>query len=145
MNKIYLASGWFNEEQMSVCQSLENTLDKLGYNTFKPRVESKITSLNPTMEERKVTFRGNVTNIDDCDIMVANVTYKDTGVHFEIGYAYAKGKPIIFYKQDTDGKPFNLMLAQASDYAPATTLDELKQRLDEFNSGVKSDYQGTIE
>lgn len=143
--KIYLASGWFSDEQMDVCTKLENKLDSLGYDTFKPRVESKITSANPTMEERKETFRGNVTNIDDADIMVANVTYKDTGVHFEIGYAFAKNKPIIFYKEDNDVRPFNLMLAQASDFAPAATLEELETRLQEYQSGVTSDYQGTIE
>ena len=143
--KIYLASGWFNDEQMHVCTSLENFLDGLNFDVFKPRLESKITSINPTIEERKITFKGNITNIDCADIVVANVTFKDTGVHFEIGYAYAKNKPIIFYKQDTDGKPFNLMLAQASNYAPASNLAELYDRLNDFQSGVTSDYQGTIE
>ena len=143
--KIYLASGWFSDDQMALCTSLEDCLDNLGYNTFKPRVESKITSANPTMEERKVTFKGNVSNIDDCDIMVANVTYKDTGVHFEIGYAFAKNKPIIFFKQDNDARPFNLMLAQASDFAPAATLEELEARLNDFKSGTISAYEGEIE
>lgn len=142
--KVYLASGWFSEDQMKLCKELEDTLDNLGYNTFKPRVESKITNLNPTMEERKETFKGNVSNIDDCEMMVANVTYVDKGVLFEVGYAYAKGKTIIFYNED-NSKPFNLMLAQASDYAPAGNIEELKNRLSDVNSGVTSDYLGTIE
>lgn len=142
--KVYLASGWFSDDQMKLCKELENTLDSLGYNTFKPRVESKITSLNPTMEERKETFKGNVSNIDNCEIMVANVTYVDKGVLFEVGYAYAKGKTIVFYNED-NSKPFNLMLAQASDYAPASNIEELKSRLSDVNSGVTSDYLGTIE
>lgn len=141
---VYLASGWFSDEQMRVCTTLENTLEDLGYNVFKPRTESKIKSANPTMEERKVTFKGNVTNIDNCDIMVANVTFPDKGVLFEVGYAYAKSKTIIFYNEDTS-KPFNLMLAQASDFAPASNIEELKQRLQDVNSGVTSDYLGTIE
>lgn len=143
--KIYLASGWFSDDQLSLCKNLEDVLTFAGYDVFKPRVESKITNANPTMEERKETFKGNVTNIDACDVIVANVTYKDTGVLFEIGYAYGKNKPIIFFKQDNDGKPFNLMLAQASDYAPAASDNELLQRLKEHASGVTSEYQGSIE
>ena len=69
--KIYLASGWFNDEQMHVCSSLENFLDGLNFDVFKPRLESKITSINPTIEERKITFKGNITNIDCADIVVA--------------------------------------------------------------------------
>ena len=41
--KIYLASGWFNDEQMHVCTSLENFLDGLNFELF-----------NITSEERKI-------------------------------------------------------------------------------------------
>ena len=37
------------------------------------------------------------------------------------------------------------MLAQASDFAPAATLEELEARLNDFKSGTISAYEGEIE
>ena len=37
--------------------------------------------------------------IDKCDFMIAELTTKSIGVGIEIGYAYAKEKPIIYLRK----------------------------------------------
>ena len=142
--KIYLASGWFSEEQLELCEKLESFLDNLDYDVYKPRVDSNITGTNPTKEIRQKTFQGNIKNIDECDVVVANMTFVDKGVLFECGYAYAKGKDIIYFKND-DGKPFNLMLAESSNYDVAYSLKDLFKRLNDFENKIYGSYEGIIE
>jgi nucleoside 2-deoxyribosyltransferase len=46
--------------------------------------------------------RGNQKAIDSCDVVLANLDGRDvdSGTAAEIGYAFAKGKPIIGYRGD---------------------------------------------
>ncbi len=37
--------------------------------------------------------------IDSCDFLIAELTTKSIGVDIEIGYAHAKGKPIIYLRK----------------------------------------------
>lgn len=52
-------------------------------------------------------FKGNVAMIDQADAVVANISPfrgpgMDAGTAWEIGYAYAKGKPVFLYSSDHD-------------------------------------------
>lgn len=50
-------------------------------------------------------FRGNLELIDGCDAVAANLNAfrgaePDSGTAFEVGYAYAVGKPVFVYRED---------------------------------------------
>jgi nucleoside 2-deoxyribosyltransferase len=40
-----------------------------------------------------------MTDIDNCDILIAETSNKGIGIGIEVGYAKAKGKPIIYVRQ----------------------------------------------
>lgn len=94
-------------------------------------------------------FRGNLALIDSCDLVLANLNpfrgaEPDSGTAFEVGYAHAKGIPVIGYlsdactmqeklgTHDADGfsvenfaHPLNLMLSEAATIVEGTLADAL--------------------
>ena len=119
--KIYLAGPWFTEKadilEKYAYSMYEATKDTSSCEVFRPRTDNKETPI--------LTFFGNLEAIDNCDIVVAQISEKDVGTAFEIGYARAKKK--VIYLVGFDEKDFerktNLMLAFASDYC--ITIDKL--------------------
>ena len=65
----------------------------------------------PDQELRLAVFTDNVVNIDDSDLMLAVIDDRDSGVMFEIGYAYRASIPIVTYTSKNYGS--NLMLAHS--------------------------------
>lgn len=121
MRKIYLAGPWFTEKADILEKYTYNVFEIVKEQTdcevFRPRTDGKDTPFE--------TFMGNIEAIDDCDIVVAQISEKDVGTAFEIGYARALGKEIYlvgFDKKDFERKT-NLMLAYASDFC--ITIDKL--------------------
>ena len=62
-----------------------------------------------------------VKEIERCDVLLAVLDGSDcdSGTAFEVGYAYAKGKPIVGLRTDfrqSQEKGLNIMLARACDY-----------------------------
>ena len=109
---MYLASPFFNKEQLDRVKRLEDALDDLGYvDIFSPRLES-----NVKFEEgnSKLCFSMNIDAIANADIVIAVTNDKDLGTLFEAGYAYALKKPILYlYETKEKELNFNLMLSQS--------------------------------
>lgn len=109
---VYLASPFFNEEQLDRVKRLEDALDNLSYvDIFSPRLES-----NVKFEEgnSKLCFSMNIDAIANADIVIAVTNDKDLGTLFEAGYAYALKKPILYlYETEEKELNFNLMLSQS--------------------------------
>ena len=40
-----------------------------------------------------------MSDIDKCDLLIAETSYKGIGIGIEVGYAKAKGKPVIYVRQ----------------------------------------------
>lgn len=117
--KIYLAGPWFTEKA--------DILEKYAYSVYEAS-NSKHTVFRPRTDGKDtpfLTFMGNLEAIVDCDLVIAQISEKDVGTAFEIGYARALGKDIIlvgFDKKDFERKT-NLMLAFAADQC--ITIDKL--------------------
>ena len=145
MPKVYLAGGWFTPEMEEEHTRIFNTI-KNTYDVFNPREHSFIHE-NATEEDMNKTLMGNVTNIDNADIVVVIYDGKDTGTIWESGYAYAKQKPIIYYAEKLNGKSFNLMLAKTGLFA--SNEQELLEKLSDKNSynfkPICGDFKGDIE
>jgi nucleoside 2-deoxyribosyltransferase len=110
--KIYLASGWFNEEQMRRVQMAEEVLEKAGHEVFSPRKQQNEHLEFGTKEWREATFNSDVDHINWADIIVAVYNEEDAGTMWELGYAYAKGKPAIVINED-GMETMNLMISDS--------------------------------
>jgi nucleoside 2-deoxyribosyltransferase len=72
-----------------------------GFTGVFPLEESLPADLAPQELARRI-YRANVAHIDNCDAVLANLDFfrgpePDSGTCFEVGYAVARGKPVIGY------------------------------------------------
>lgn len=112
MNKnlrVYMAGGWFTQNQDEVLTKLEDLLRNMpGVSAYFPRHDGVKLSPNEFHDHnlRKKVFDDNVSHITESDVVVAALdgrdgTY-DTGTVWEAGYAASHGIPVIAF--DTVGK-----------------------------------------
>jgi nucleoside 2-deoxyribosyltransferase len=114
MSKIYLASPFFNEKELKHVEAAERTLRGKGHLVFSPREHQLEEVEFGSREWRTDVFRNDINHIKWCDYVVAIMTqgnYDDAGTAFEVGYAYALGKPVIVYNPEKNG--LNLMVADS--------------------------------
>ena len=129
--KVYVAAGWFNDNQMEACKELEDFADSFFREPFKPRVDN----IGTEGCDWDDIFLGNIEHINSSDLVIASTVDKDMGTIWECGYAFAKGIPIIYY---TPGiKDVNLMLAKSG--VVCKTIDELE---DYIVRGIKGENYG---
>lgn len=146
MKKIYLAGGWFTPEAEEEHTRIYNILVDNCFVVFNPKLESLVNK-DSTNQDMAMTLLGNVDNICDADIIVAIYDRKDTGTIWETGYAYAMKKPIIYYAETLNGKPFNLMLAKTGRFAKNTEqlINMLFDDTSYMFKTIRNDYTGDVE
>lgn len=107
--RIYFAAPWFTDKAKALynyCREVDAFADELNkYAIFYPMC------MDVCSPEQ--AFTGDVTEILACDVLIALVDDKDIGTAWEIGMAYALGKPIYLmgFDESTFEKRTNLMLA----------------------------------
>ncbi|KAB7791121.1 nucleoside 2-deoxyribosyltransferase [Bifidobacterium leontopitheci] len=90
-------------------ERLEAVLEGHGKRLFKPRFASDIAEVGP-----EGCFADDVQGIRDADAVIANLRGEDTGTMFEVGFAYALGKPVYGYYEGLRGTDrINLMISQS--------------------------------
>lgn len=125
--KIYLASPFFNETELERVDKVKEILDAKGLEVFSPKEHQNKHLEFGSLEWRKATFDNDVDHIDWCDVVVAIISqgnYDDSGTAWELGYAYATGKPIVLV--NLTGETINLMIADSL-HALITSYKELKE------------------
>ena len=123
MQKIYLASPFFNEEENAWVENAEKILRNRGFDVYSPREhEVRDTDAVGTPKWARDTFRQDVDAIDksDCVVMLYHGNYSDSGTAWECGYAYG-WRPIICVQI---GDLSNLMVHCSA--IANITLEELK-------------------
>lgn len=140
--RIYLAGGWFNENQLKAIEQLENVLDnRADVIVFNPRRENLATSDDPG-EKLQQIFQGNLDAILNSDLIIASTVDKDMGTIFECGYAYGANIPILYFNPYLiNTENFNLMLAR-SGIGLCITASQVEEFL---NNGNIEKYTGPIE
>lgn len=132
--RVYLAGPFFSPEQIDRVERVEKALENNPFVEayFSPRLNQVETLQFGSKEWRQAVFAQDINNIDLATVVVAiadmeviaNVedfdnysmgtvtdSHADDGTAFELGYAYAKGIPVIVL-QETD-LPLNLMISDS--------------------------------
>ena len=96
--KIYLASPFFNDEELENVKKAEEILTKRGFDVFSPRlneVRTVDTKNKPLWS--KETFMNDRRFIDWADVMVMLYygAYSDSGTAWECGYAFGTNTPVV--------------------------------------------------
>ena len=145
MKKIYLAGPWFSPEMEEEHTRIYNCI-KNNFDVFNPKLESLITP-DSTADDMSQTLIGNIEGIKSADLILAIYDRKDTGTIWECGCAYAFKKPILYYAETLNNKPFNLMLAKTGNFVD--NMQALEHALNNKDTFVYKDvyhsYKGKVE
>lgn len=111
MIKIYFAAPLFTQGERLLNQAIANRIQAWGYQVFLPQ------SIQDLPLETLYHRLMDQLNQADCVVAVVDGADADSGTCFEIGYAFAQGKPIISirtdFRQSGDTGGYNLMIWQS--------------------------------
>ena len=142
MKKIYLASPFFNDDELERMTSVLKVLrEEKGFEVFAP-FELKSDLEFGSLEWRKETFIADKTEINKADLVVAiisNGNYSDSGTAWECGYSYAIGKKVIVVNLTKN--PVNLMISDSL-HAYIDSIEALKSY--DFDKLETSSYIGKV-
>jgi hypothetical protein len=91
------------------------------------RLEGRLTAVRAD----QITRLGRITDqimkaIQNADVIIADITGRNANVFWELGYAYAFGKPCALLMRDGDTAPFDIYDHRRIDYhSPPTKEDEI--------------------
>lgn len=108
----YLASPFFNDEQIKREETIKKTLRGYGFTVYAPREHGIVGSL-ASQEAVTSTFNSNVEAINNSRMVLAITDGKDMGTIWEAGYAYGNNIPIVYYAETLGNNPFNIMLSES--------------------------------
>ncbi len=86
----YSKRGLLNEELNTIVDTLNEF--KIGSLIFVDHYKFELIQEHQMMKQA-------MSDIDSCDILIAEVSYKGIGIGIEAGYAKAKNKPVIYVRQ----------------------------------------------
>ncbi|MDA2128669.1 nucleoside 2-deoxyribosyltransferase [Bacillus thuringiensis serovar silo] len=141
--KVYLASPFFNEEEIERVEFVEKTLRAKGLEVFSPREQQNEHLEFGSKEWRKATFDNDVKEILKCDIIVA-VHSLDSGTNWELGAGSVIQRPIILFDDNTK-LPRNIMLTES-----CHAFLESREALEAYDFDVRIDelekvyYEGEV-
>lgn len=135
--KIYLASPFFNNEEIEIMERVRDILRGKGLDVFVPNEHQNPQFKFGSMEWREATFKSDMDAIYDCDVMVAILdgNYSDSGTSFECGICKQINKPLIVFNKKE--KEINLMIAESL-HAVINSYDELQEY--DFNKLERRPY-----
>ena len=123
--RVYLASPFFNDNELECVKKAEEILTGRGFELFSPRLNEvrEDKDKNPALWAQK-TFELDRDNIDTADVVVMlyHGGYSDSGTAWECGYACGNGIPVIAVHIDKNNDA-NIMITQSC--RANIALDEL--------------------
>lgn len=135
--KIFIAGPLFSQAEREFNLKVDEGLRKHGFDTFLPQRDvGKLDELFAKDGKRayRTIFERDLRGLEGADAVVAILDGPDvdSGTAFEVGYAFAKGKPVVGLKTDmrvfARDEELNNMLAQGI-RALAKNLDEVVSEL----------------
>ena len=112
--KTYIASPFFNKEQLDFVKRIEETFDSVGLDFFSPRSEGILINMSQEEKEERMVdiFNSNINHIKECNFMLAVIDGFDTGTMIEVGSFFTLEKPVFTITNNDFG--LNIMLRQMS-------------------------------
>ena len=116
--KIYLASPFFNTEEVAIYRNVINDLRNAGHKVYVPQehtVEGAWDLSNKDWAEQ--VYLNDIEAIRECEMMmILNFgMYSDSGTAWEAGYAYAMGKKTIQVLCGGNNATYSLMMMNGCD------------------------------
>ena len=118
--QIYLAGPLFSQAERDFNVLLRDKLVEMGFSVFLPQEDGNDTESSRMEDRQKTIFENDVRGVDGSDIVLAVLdggSDVDSGTAWEMGYAYAKGIPVLGLKTDFrtfgDEGIVNLMMEMA--------------------------------
>lgn len=129
---IYIAAPDFDFNNTEEIDKLESVLRYHNFTPHRPIKENGQMEENASKERRQELFTKDLELFDLCFLVIAVLLYDDPGTFIEIGYAKAKGLPVIVF--DPFNVADNCMLTELPDLV-SNDLDEIITEV--FNFGFK--------
>lgn len=145
MAQIYLASPFFNEEQITRIEMVEKALtnNPTVADFYSPRKHQEAENEEFTKPWAKEIYQRDIENIEAADAVLAVIDFEgpnvDSGTAYEIGAAVAMGKPVVVFQQK--GNTVNLMISESL-HAYLKTGEEVENY--DFKKMPTSEYNGDI-
>ncbi len=100
MRTVYLAAPLFSQAELDFNRRLRDEIKSAGFSIFLPQEDSN--NIKDGKNRQAIIFNKNVEAIQNSDIIVAVIdgTDVDSGTAWEIGYAWALGKPVLGLRTD---------------------------------------------
>ena len=97
--KAYIAGPLLTPKNQELLEKIDNICKEFNIDTFLPHRD---VGVYQTGEDSKRFFKGDSEPLNECSFMVAVLNWKGigSGTAWEIGYAYAKGIPVIGLVED---------------------------------------------
>ncbi|WMW21259.1 nucleoside 2-deoxyribosyltransferase [Methanolobus mangrovi] len=131
--QIYLAGPLFSQAERDFNVLLRDRLVEMGFSVFLPQEDGNDTESSRLEDRQRIIFENDVRGIDESDIVLAVLdggSDVDSGTAWEMGYAYAKGIPVLGLKTDFrtfgDEGIINLMMEISIDTLQRDVEDILK-------------------
>lgn len=138
--KIYLASPFFDDNELENVKKAEQILMSRGYEVFSPRLNEVRNEENINSPAwSKETFSNDKQHIDWADVVVMLYYggYSDSGTAWECGYAFGTNTPVLVVHLGEDS---NLMIDEGCH--SNISMDELSSY--DFNSMPRAPYTGKM-
>ena len=135
MVTIYLAGPLFSQAEREFNQKLQKMMSCLGFSVFLPQEDAADNSSERENRNHSTIFNNCFSGLQKSDLVVAVLegVDVDSGTAWELGYAYAAGKPIIGIRTDfriqTPDERVNLMIQE--------TLNEFAGSVEELENILK--------
>lgn len=123
-------------------RSIENEISVINdiLNSFQIEAFIFVDQYSFQQDEEKKMMHQTLSDIDECDFLIAEVSDKAIGVGVEVGYAKAKNKPIIYLRHST--AEHSTTISGVSDYSIFyNDINDLKGRLSTILKSILVDQK----
>ena len=139
-HKIYIAGfDVFKKDSLSIGAKYQKLCEKYGFEGLYP-LDNKVDFSQPKQTIALEIFTNNKEMIDNCDIVIANLNSfrgkeADSGTIWECGYAFALGKKVYGYMEDTSDY-IDRFASDEKDVQDTETYDQTGMVIEDFNHPI---------
>ncbi len=108
--RLFLSGPFFNEEEVERLGRVKGILEGLGFEVYSTSHRNPRIDLGSRAQKNR-RFKLLCREIEKSDGVFAVLDGKDAGTIWEMGYAYALGKPVVAF---TEGEPFFSLMIDGS-------------------------------